>query len=142
MTSGAVAPTMTKMCEHFVSMAHPCEKCERGIEPAGESKVRESSQVVSGSSRRRMQHLAALTANRDRVMGPPPAPCHHLDAPLFRLDHRCERCGTRPNVWIFLNTKAKYLEDHHEAPVETWRCQKCGECSVITAGAYKRAEAA
>ena len=131
---------MSDMCAHFVSMAHPCEKCDRGIRPAGESTSPLLGQGRHGSPRR--QHLAALTANRDRVMGPLPVPCRHLDAPLFRLDHRCESCGTRPNIRIFLCTKAKYLEDHDEAPVATWRCQKCGECSVITAGAYKRAEAA
>ena len=58
---------------------------------------------------------------------------------LLSLAVKCPACGRRPNQRIFPAAKAKYADDPDDAPVVTWRCQKCGEVSIITAKAYKRA---
>ena len=58
---------------------------------------------------------------------------------LLVLDIECPKCGTKPNRRIFPKTREKHVLDEDAEPVETWRCQHCGETNVITAAAYKTA---
>lgn len=58
---------------------------------------------------------------------------------LLALAIECPRCGTKPNERIFpiqVDAHAHYLPDE---PVKTWKCQQCGEVTVVTASAYQRA---
>lgn len=55
------------------------------------------------------------------------------------LAFRCTRCGARPNVRIFPQTRERYADVDPNEPVKTWAC-RCGETHVITARAYREAK--
>ena len=60
---------------------------------------------------------------------------------LLLLDFECNRCGTKPNLRIFSQTRERYLDADDSESVKTWRCGHCGEVHIITARAYKKAKA-
>ena len=59
--------------------------------------------------------------------------------PVFLVpDNRCTRCGSKPPIRIFPETRERYQTYPDDEKIETWGC-KCGEKNLLTAKAYKGA---